>query len=73
MATGSGADVLDSPLLAFAELAGALATQKRFESVQAGEVITTGTLTPAFPIESGQTWSTTLDGIDVPGMSITFN
>jgi 2-keto-4-pentenoate hydratase len=70
-ATGGGEQVLGSPLLAFAHLAEVLASQSRFPPVRAGEVITTGTLTELFPVEPGQSWSTTLEGIDLPGMSVT--
>lgn len=68
-ATGSGSDVLDSPLLAFAHLADLLARQSRFAPVRAGEIVSTGTLTPLQPVAAGATWSTTLDGIDLPGLS----
>jgi 2-oxo-3-hexenedioate decarboxylase len=71
-ATGSGANVLDSPLLAFAHLADVLAAQSPSSPVQSGEIVTTGTLTPAFPVAAGETWSTTLVGIDLPGCSIAF-
>ncbi len=70
-ATGRGANVLGSPLLAFAHLAEVLADQSRFPPVQAGEVITTGTLTDLFPVAEGETWSTMLEGIDLPGMLVT--
>jgi 2-keto-4-pentenoate hydratase len=69
--SGTGADVLDSPLLAFAHLAEVLAAQSRFAPVQAGEIITTGTLTAPLPICPGETYSTALDGIDLPGLSLT--
>jgi len=69
---GGGANVLDTPLLAFAHLAEMLAKQSRFAPVRAGEVVTTGTLTQALPIDVGQRWSTVLDGIELPGLSITF-
>jgi 2-keto-4-pentenoate hydratase len=72
-ASGSGANVLDSPILAFARLAEVLAEQPEFEPVRAGEIVTTGTLTTPQPIAPGETWSTTLDGIDLPGLSITFD
>lgn len=71
-ATGGGANVLDSPLLAFAHLAEVLAKQSRFPPVQAGEVVTTGTLTQLLPVIPGETWSTRLDGINLPGLSTTF-
>jgi 2-keto-4-pentenoate hydratase len=64
--------VLDTPLLAFAHLAEMLGEQTRFAPVQAGEIVTTGTLTPARPVAIGETWATVLDGIDLPGLSITF-
>jgi 2-oxo-3-hexenedioate decarboxylase len=70
-ATGGGANVLDSPLLAFAHLAQILSEQSRFEPVQAGEIVTTGTLTAALPIAPGEAWSTVLDGINLPEVSIT--
>ena len=71
-ATGGGANVLDTPLLAFAHLAEVLAEQSRFAPVQAGEVVTTGTLTDLLPVAPGETWTTMLDGINLPGLSITF-
>jgi 2-keto-4-pentenoate hydratase len=69
-ASGGGASVLGSPLLALAHLTEILSMQSRVEPVQAGEIVTTGTLTEALPIASGETWQTTLDGIDLPGLSI---
>jgi len=49
-----------------------LGRQARFAPVQAGEIVTTGTLTKALPVSAGETWATVLDGIDLPGLSITF-
>jgi 2-oxo-3-hexenedioate decarboxylase len=40
--------------------------------VQAGEIITTGTLTRAMPVRAGETWSTTLDGIPLDGITLRF-
>jgi 2-oxo-3-hexenedioate decarboxylase len=65
-ATGNGSDVLDSPLLAVAHLL-------EVAPIQAGEIVTTGTLTNAFPVEAGQTWSSTVDGLEVPGTTVTFS
>jgi 2-oxo-3-hexenedioate decarboxylase len=70
-AEGGGANVLDSPLLAFAHLADLLLRQPGFAPVQAGEIVTTGTLTAALPVKPGETWSTRLDGLELPGLSIT--
>jgi 2-oxo-3-hexenedioate decarboxylase len=70
-ASGRGTNVLGSPLLAFAHLTEILSMQRGAERLQAGEIVTTGTLTKALPITSGETWHTTLDGIALPGLSIT--
>jgi 2-keto-4-pentenoate hydratase len=69
-ATGGGAKVLDSPLLAFVHLAEVLAQQSTFAPVQAGEIVSTGTLTAPLPVAPGETWSTTLDGISLPELSL---
>ena len=50
-ATGKGADVLGSPVDALHWLLRGLPV-----GVRAGEIVTTGTLTAAMPIESGQRW-----------------
>jgi 2-oxo-3-hexenedioate decarboxylase len=71
-AEGTGANVLDSPLLALAHFAGVLARLPQFAPVGAGEVVTTGTLTDAYPVKAGETWSTRLAGIDLPGLELAF-
>jgi 2-keto-4-pentenoate hydratase len=69
--TGGGADVLGSPLLAFAHLADVLAAQSRFAPVQAGEIITTGTLTAPLSIQPGELYRAVVDRIDLPALSLT--
>jgi 2-oxo-3-hexenedioate decarboxylase len=69
-ARGVGANVLGSPLLAFAHLAEVLSMQSRFPRVQAGEIVSTGTLTGLMPVAAGEEWSTTISGIELPGVSI---
>ncbi len=71
-AEGTGANVLDSPLLAFAHFAGVLARLPQFAPVGAGEVVTTGTLTDAYPVKAGERWSTRLAGIELPGLELAF-
>ena len=66
--SGSGANVLGSPLAALAHLLPLAGTHPPHAGVSAGELITTGTLTAAFDIESGQTWHTELHGIALPGL-----
>jgi len=71
-AEGGGFNVLDSPLLAFAHLNSRLKEQPQFEPVQAGEIVTTGTLTAALPIKAGETWGTEFSGLGVDALRISF-
>ncbi len=71
-ARGGGANVLDSPLLAFAHLQRLLEDLPQFEPVRAGEIISTGTLTAALPIAPGETWSTEFSGLELDGLRIEF-
>lgn len=70
--TGRGSNALGSPLEAVAHLIAVLAKQPEAKALQAGELVTTGTLTVALPIRAGETWSTVLEGIALPGMSVEF-
>ena len=69
---GAGANVLGSPLRALAHLIDVLAAQTQFAPLAAGEIVTTGTLTSALPVRAGETWSTTVQGIALPGLTIAF-
>lgn len=69
---GIGANVLDSPALALAELARVLAQQPQFPPLAAGEIVTTGTLTDAWPIAAGETWSSDYGALGLEGLSVTF-
>lgn len=70
--TGKGANVLDGPLSALKHLVEVLANDDFNPPLRAGELVTTGTLTRAFPVTAGEKWSTTLSGIDLPGLAVTF-
>jgi len=70
--TGAGSNVLDSPALALAYLANVLATQPRAAPLAAGEVITTGTLTDAWPVARGKTWSSDYGSLPVAALALTF-
>lgn len=70
--TGSGHNVLGSPLTALRFLVDELARLPQNEPLQAGEIVTTGTLTDAMPVAAGQSWTTELDGIDIKGIHIRF-
>ena len=67
---GRGSNALGSPLLAVAHLIAVIAKQPHALPLQAGELVTTGTLTAALPIKDGQRWATKLDGIALPGISV---
>ena len=69
---GSGSNALGSPLYAVLHLIKVLSKQPHLPSLQPGELVTTGTLTAALPVKNGQTWSTTLAGISLPGISVSF-
>lgn len=69
---GYGSNVLDSPLHAIWYLHSLLQKQPQFPPLQAGEIITTGTWTDAYPVESGQTWGTAFSGVPLPGLSVSF-
>jgi len=69
---GLGANVLGSPLLALAHLVELLATQPSARPLQPGEIISTGVLTDAHPVLAGETWSTSIQGLALHGLTITF-
>jgi 2-oxo-3-hexenedioate decarboxylase len=69
---GGGALVLGSPLNALAHLVGLLADDPHNPPLRAGEIISTGTLTLAMPVSTGQTWTTTASGIPLEDISVHF-
>jgi 2-oxo-3-hexenedioate decarboxylase len=70
---GTGANVLGSPVSALKHLVALLAGDPVNPPLQAGEIVSTGTLTRAFPVAAGETWTTELKGIPLPGVSLTFS
>jgi len=69
---GGGANVLGSPALALAHLVRLLASQPQFPPLAAGEIITTGTLTDAWPVTAGETWSSDYGGLGLAGLTVSF-
>jgi 2-keto-4-pentenoate hydratase len=65
---GAARNALKSPALCIGELAGAL-TRRGGETLQAGDIISTGRLTTSLPIAPGDTWIASLSGI--PPSSLT--
>lgn len=72
MGAGFGHNVLNSPVHAIWHLHQLLKSQPGFPPLQAGEIITTGSWTPSFPVQAGQTWVTAFSGVNVPGISVSF-
>jgi 2-oxo-3-hexenedioate decarboxylase len=70
--SGRGTNVLGSPLKALAHLADLLATQPQQPPLRAGEVVTTGTVTAAFPIAPGERWQAQLHGIALAPLGVDF-
>lgn len=68
--SGSGANVLGSPLLALQHLVEVLALQPESNRLRAGEIVTTGTITKALSVAPGQIWRTRLQGISLPGLTL---
>lgn len=62
---GGGANVLGSPAAALQHLALVLESQPWAEPLRAGELVTTGTLTDAWPLEPGTTWRADYGELDL--------
>ena len=69
---GSGKNVLGSPLAALGHLVELLPRQPGAPPLAAGEIVTTGTLTDAYPVAPGETWHTEIVGISLPGLTVQF-
>lgn len=70
VAEGSGGNSLRSPALCLRELAVAIARDPTAEPLAAGELVSSGTLTESQPIAAGETWKATVDGIDLPDLTL---
>lgn len=70
--TGEGRHVLGCPATAVAHLQQVLSQQPGARTLQAGELVTTGTITTALPVTVGETWETRIAGLDVPGLRVRF-
>ncbi len=69
---GVAANVLGGPLFALRHLAQTLAQDPESPPLAAGEIVTTGTLTRAFPVVAGEEWSTQLTVVPLEGARIRF-
>jgi 2-oxo-3-hexenedioate decarboxylase len=65
---GRAADVLGGPLSALRHL-----VEMRIDPpLASGEIVTTGTVTRAFPVAPGERWSTRVEGLPLPGLAMRF-
>lgn len=69
---GVGRNVLGSPALALGYLAQLLSTQPQMPPLMPGELVTTGTLTDAWFVTSGETWSSDYGDLGVSGLVLRF-
>jgi 2-keto-4-pentenoate hydratase len=69
---GQATDVLGGPLRALARLVEEIARMPGAGPILPGEVVTTGTLTDARPVRSGEKWRTSFEGIGLDGLEIEF-
>lgn len=58
---GTGANVLDGPVQALLHFVNELRAIPGAPALQAGDIITTGTITDAWPVAAGQTWHTVME------------
>jgi 2-keto-4-pentenoate hydratase len=70
--SGVGAAVLDDPLQALLHFVHEIALCPGAPSLQVGDVITTGTLTDAWPVAAGQTWAADFDSV-LPRLEVAFS
>ena len=69
---GSGRNSLRSPALCLAELASAMAKQDD-AALASGDLVSSGTLKESTPIEAGSTWTASVDGINLPPLTLTLS
>ena len=67
---GSGRNSLRSPALCLGELSAALSRRAGTEPLGAGDLVSSGTLTESRPISAGETWTATVNGLDLPALTV---
>lgn len=67
---GAGRNVLRSPALCLAELVTAMARRPDAEQLAPGDRVSTGTLTESRLIGPGETWAATVEGLDLPTLTL---
>ncbi len=69
-AEGSARNVLRSPALCLGELSAAMSRRAGAEPLAAGDLVSSGTLTESQRIAPGQTWAASIDGLDLPRLTL---
>jgi 2-oxo-3-hexenedioate decarboxylase len=69
---GRATNVMGGPLSALRHLIDLLARDQVNPPLAADEIVTTGTLTRALPISTGETWTTELTGVALDGICVSF-
>lgn len=69
---GTAANVLEGPVSALRYLAQVLAADPASAPIEAGDIVTTGTLTKAMAVKPGETWATVLRGVALDGIRVRF-
>lgn len=72
MEGGRGSNVLGNPLNSLAHLTAVLSKQPKCLPLQAGEIVTTGTITTAKAVRPGESWHSKLQGIALPDLAVAF-
>ena len=74
VADGTGRNVYDNPALALGQLIRVLheGSETNFAPLQAGEVVTAGTVTTPQLIAPGEEWSAQVEGLELPAFAIKF-
>jgi 2-oxo-3-hexenedioate decarboxylase len=70
---GVGSNVLGSPVLALAHLARVTSEQPLAPKLVPGEIVTTGTITDAWPVAPGETWSSDYGTLGLNGLTLEFD
>jgi 2-keto-4-pentenoate hydratase len=71
-AAGFGDDFSGSPVHALLHLHRQLLSQPQFAPLAAGDIVSTGAWTDAYPVQAGETWMTAFSGVNLPGLTLTF-
>jgi len=67
---GSAGNVMDGPLSVLRHLAELLAADSESSPLQAGDIVSTGTLTKAMPVAPGETWTAAPRGVALDAITL---